>query len=284
MTINEIEQQYRTALEKIYGSGEAAVMTTMIFEGIANLFKQDLLTKANLAIENNTEINLITALNKLLQHEPIQYIIGKAWFYNLAFNVNKAVLIPRPETEELVLETINFLKQHKSKYVLDIGTGSGCIPISIKKNIAEAKVTSLDVSFDAITIAAKNALDNSVEINFLHLDFLEEKNYSSLPMFDVIISNPPYIPEEEQNVMDKNVTLFEPHIALFVPQNDPLIFYKKILLFAEEHLEDDGKIFLEIHENLAIETATIFTEKNYEVVIKKDMQGKERMLVVSRCR
>lgn len=284
MTINEIEQQYRTALEKIYGSGEAAVMTTMIFEGIANLFKQDLLTKANLVIENNTEINLITALNKLLQHEPIQYIIGKAWFYNLAFNVNKAVLIPRPETEELVLETINFLKQHKSKYVLDIGTGSGCIPISIKKNIAEAKVTSLDVSFDAITIAAKNALDNSVEINFLHLDFLEEKNYSSLPMFDVIISNPPYIPEEEQNVMDKNVTLFEPHIALFVPQNDPLIFYKKILLFAEEHLEDDGKIFLEIHENLAIETATIFTEKNYEVVIKKDMQGKERMLVVSRCR
>ncbi|MCY7291818.1 MAG: peptide chain release factor N(5)-glutamine methyltransferase [Ferruginibacter sp.] len=281
MTIKEIQQQYLAELEKIYSAGEAAVMTTMIFESIAKISTQDLLLRPNVEIENNTEINLITALNKLQQHEPIQYIIGKGWFYNVAFTVNEAVLIPRPETEELVLEAINFLKHHKSKNVLDIGTGSGCIPISIKKNITNANVTSLDVSNDALKLAAKNASDNAVEINFLHFDFLEEKNYSTLPKFDVIISNPPYIPENEKNKLDKNVTMFEPHIALFVPQNDPLLFYKKILIFAGNHLQKDGKIFLEIHEDFASETANLFTEKNYHVVIKKDMQDKERMLIIN---
>jgi len=281
MTIKEIQQQYLTELEKIYSLGEAAVITTMIFESIANISKQDLLLRPNVDIENNTEINLITALKRLQQYEPIQYVIGKAWFYNVAFTVNEAVLIPRPETEELVLEAINFLKLHKSKNVLDIGTGSGCIPISIKKNIAGANVTSLDVSNDALKLAAKNASDNAVEISFLHLNFLEEKNHLALPKFDVIISNPPYIPENEKNNLDKNVAKYEPHVALFVPQNDPLLFYKKILIFAGDHLKKDGKIFLEIHEDFAAETANLFTEKNYQVIIKKDMQGKERMLIIN---
>ena len=282
MTIKEIQQQYLKALGKIYEMGETFVMTTMIFESITKLSKQDLLVKANLEVESNTESHLIIALNRLLQHEPIQYIIGKAWFYNLSFIVNEAVLIPRPETEELVLEAINFLKQQKSKNVLDIGTGSGCIPISIKKNIHNANVTSVDISNDALELAKKNADANMVEINFLQLDFLEEKNYRNLPKFDVIISNPPYIPEDEKEIIPQNVTMFEPHIALFVPQNDPLIFYKKILLFAQEHLEVEGKIFLEVHEEYAKKTADIFTEKNYSVNIKKDMQDKERMLIVSR--
>lgn len=281
MTIKEIQQQYLTELEKIYSLGEAAVITTMIFESIANISKQDLLLRPNVDIENNTEINLITALKRLQQYEPIQYVIGKAWFYNVAFTVNEAVLIPRPETEELVLEAINFLKLHESKNVLDIGTGSGCIPISIKKNIAGANVTSLDVSNDALKLAAKNASDNAVEISFLHLNFLEEKNHLALPKFDVIISNPPYIPENEKNNLDKNVAKYEPHVALFVPQNDPLLFYKKILIFAGDHLKKDGKIFLEIHEDFAAETANLFTEKNYQVIIKKDMQGKERMLIIN---
>jgi len=281
MTIKEIQQQYLTELEKIYSLGEAAVITTMIFESIANISKQDLLLRPNVEIENNTEINLITALKRLQQYEPIQYVIGKAWFYNVAFTVNEAVLIPRPETEELVLEAINFLKLHESKNVLDIGTGSGCIPISIKKNIAGANVTSLDVSNDALKLAAKNASDNAVEISFLHLNFLEEKNHLALPKFDVIISNPPYIPENEKNNLDKNVAKYEPHVALFVPQNDPLLFYKKILIFAGDHLKKDGKIFLEIHEDFAAETANLFTEKNYQVIIKKDMQGKERMLIIN---
>ena len=284
MTFKQIQQQYVAALNEIYGDGEATVMTKMVFESIANLSRKDLVTKANLEIENTTLKKLLDALTRLKQHEPIQYIIGKAWFYNLSFTVNEAVLIPRPETEELVLEAINFLKKHNSKNVLDIGTGSGCIPISIKKNVLQANVTSLDVSDVALTLAKKNAVDNGVEINFLNIDFLKEKNYDALPKFDVIISNPPYIPENEKNTLAKNVTLYEPHIALFVPQHEPLLFYKKILLFAGEHLEQNGRIFLEVHEDFAIETANLFKEKYYEVIIKKDMQGKERILIIYRCR
>ena len=284
MTFKQIQQQYVAALNEIYGEGEATVMITMIFESVANLSRKDLVTKANLEIENTTLKKLLDALTRLKQHEPIQYIIGKAWFYNLSFTVNEAVLIPRPETEELVLEAINFLKKHSSKNVLDIGSGSGCIPISIKKNVLQANVTSLDVSDAALTLAKKNAVDNGVEITFLNIDFLEEKNNDALPKFDVIISNPPYIPENEKNTLAKNVTLYEPHIALFVPQHDPLLFYKKILLFAGEHLEQNGRIFLEVHEDFAIETANLFKEKYYEVIIKKDMQGKERILIIYRCR
>ncbi len=284
MTIKEIQQQFLAALSKMYGAGEAAAMTTMIFESLGNITRQDLTTKANVEIENSIEVNLMQALEKLIDHVPIQYIIGKAWFYNLSFTVNKSVLIPRPETEELVLEAINFLKLHKSKNVVDIGTGSGCIPISIKKNILQANVTSFDVSEDALQLAKQNAADNNAEVNFLNFDFLEEKNYGLLPKFDVIISNPPYIPENEKHFLDKNVAMYEPHLALFVPQTDPLLFYKKILIFAEEHLEEDGQLFLEIHEDFAAATATIFTEKNYTVTIKKDIQGKERMLLINRYR
>ena len=284
MTIKEIQKQFLAALNKMYGAGEAAAMTTMIFESLGNITTRDLTTKANVEVENSIDVKFMDALKKLIDHVPVQHIIGKAWFYNLSFTVNKSVLIPRPETEELVLEAINFLKLHKSKNVVDIGTGSGCIPISIKKNVTDAIVTSLDVSHGALELATKNALDNNVDIHFLNFDFLEEKNYDLLPKFDVIISNPPYIPENEKHILDKNVTMYEPHLALFVPQNDPLLFYKKILIFAEEHLEEGGQIFLEIHEDFAAATATIFTEKKYTVTIKKDMQGKERMLLINRYR
>lgn len=284
MTIKEIQKQFLAALNKMYGAGEAAAMTTMIFESLGNITTRDLTTKANVEVENSIDVKLMDALKKLIDHVPVQHIIGKAWFYNLSFTVNKSVLIPRPETEELVLEAINFLKLHKSKNVIDIGTGSGCIPISIKKNVTDAIVTSLDVSHGALELATQNALDNNVDIHFLNFDFLEEKNYDLLPKFDVIISNPPYIPENEKHILDKNVTMYEPHLALFVPQNDPLLFYKKILIFAEENLEEGGQIFLEIHEDFAAATATIFTEKKYTVTIKKDMQGKERMLLINRYR
>ena len=283
MTIKQLQQKYLTELESLYGAGEAAVMTTMVFESVANLQKQDIITKANLNLESTILINLEHALKRLQQHEPVQYIIGHAWFFNLKFWVDKGVLIPRPETEELVLDAINFLKQNKNSNVLDIGTGSGCIPISIKKNIDDASVTSIDVSADALKLAKKNAAENAVEINFLHTDFLNDKNYSDLAKFDVIISNPPYIPENEKKIMANNVAKFEPHIALFVPQHEPLLFYKKILLFAGEHLAANGRIFLEVHEDYAVQTANIFLEQNYLVNIKTDMQGKERMLIIYRC-
>jgi release factor glutamine methyltransferase len=282
MTIKEIHSQYIATLKPIFGDGEAHAITNIAFEHFAKTSKQDLLLKPNELLSDEIVTSLNIALAKLLKHEPIQYITNEILFYNLPFYVNNNVLIPRPETEELVLEVINFLKQNSKKNILDIGTGSGCIPISIKKNIPNADVMAIDVSEAALSVAKKNAITNGVEIIFKEVDFLNENNYASFEKFDVIISNPPYIPIQEKNILDKNVTQYEPHIALFVPQKDPLIFFKKILSFAENHLKKNGRIFVETHENLAKETAAIFTEKKYFAEIKKDMQGKERMLIIYR--
>lgn len=280
MTLKEIHKKFIHALMQIYSEGEASKMTEMIFEYIAKINKQQIIINGNDIVDTDVENKLDSSLDKLLQHYPIQYLIGYTWFYNLKFMVNEQVLIPRSETEELVHEAIVFLKNSTGKKVIDIGTGSGCIPISIKKNITEATIISLDVSEEALAIATKNATENNVVIDFKLINFLEESSYGCFEKFDLIISNPPYIPELEEKLMDKNVTMHEPHIALFVPQEEPQLFYKKIVHFAENHLNDNGKIMLEVHENLAKETALLFTSQNYLVEIKKDMQGKERMLII----
>ncbi len=282
MTIKEKYKHYSALLKTIYNDGEAIAITNIIFEHFVKVNKSDLLLRGNETLSDESLSSLNNALAALLTHEPVQYITNEAWFYNLKFYVTKDVLIPRPETEELVHEAIAFLKTSNEKNVLDIGTGSGCIPISIKKNLPNAVVTSIDVSNAALYVAKENATSNNVVINFKEIDFLNENNFASFESFDVIISNPPYIPEEEKNILDKNVTEYEPHLALFVPQNNALIFYKKILSFAENHLNKNGRIYVETHENLTKETAALFTEKNYFVKIQKDMQGKERMLIIYR--
>jgi release factor glutamine methyltransferase len=282
MILKEIYTQYIASLKTIYTNGEVHAIANIAFEHFAKTSKQDLLLKPDEILPDEVVTSLTKALKKLLTHEPIQYIINEAWFYNLKFYVTNDVLIPRPETEELVHEVINFLKINNGKSVLDIGTGSGCISISIKKYIPNANVMAIDVSEAALEVAKKNATTNNIAIDFRTTDFLDENNYAAFEKFDVIISNPPYIPEDEKNILDKNVTAYEPHLALFVPQKDSLIFYRKILSFAENHLNQNGRIFLETHENLAKETAALFIEKNYKVEIKKDMQGKERMLIIYR--
>jgi release factor glutamine methyltransferase len=282
MTIKERYNQFIISLKEIYSDGEANAITNIAFEYFVKTSKQDLFLNGSKILTDEVASSLNMALTKLLKHEPIQYITNEAWFYNLKFYVTNDVLIPRPETEELVHEAISFLKINNGKRVLDIGTGSGCIAISIKKKIPQANVMAIDVSEAALGVAKENAKRNNVEVNISKINFLEENNYASFESYDVIISNPPYIPEDEKSILDKNVTEYEPHLALFVPQNGALIFYKKILSFAENHLNQNGRIFLETHENLAKETAALFIEKNYYVEIKKDMQGKERMLIIYR--
>ena len=282
MTINELYSEFINNLKLAHETGEATAITNIIFEHFVGISTAGLIVNAKSELQNEVLKPMQDALAALKKNVPVQYITGKAWFYNISFSVTDAVLIPRPETEELVLEAINFLKEHTGRKVLDIGTGSGCIPISIKKNIPNALVTSIDVSKAALEVAQKNAGDNNVEIDFLEINFLEEKTCNNLSLFDLIISNPPYIPENEKSILDKNVTDHEPHLALFVPDNDPLLFYKKILMFAEDHLEKEGRIFLEVHEDFAKQTANIFIEANYKVTIKKDMQGKNRMLIIYR--
>lgn len=284
MTIKELNSEFINNLKLLYETGEATAITNIIFEHFLGISKTSIIVNAKSEIDNEILKLMQNALAALKKSVPVQYITGKAWFYNLKFAVNEYVLIPRPETEELMLEAINFLKINGGKKVLDIGTGSGCIPISIKKNIPNALVTSIDVSKAAQEIAQKNAINNNVEIDFLEMDFLEEKNYPQLFSFDLIISNPPYIPEKEKEILHKNVAAYEPHIALFVPNDDHLIFYRKILIFAENHLLANGRILVEVHKDFATETAALFLAEKYLVDIKKDMQGKDRILVIYRSR
>ena len=284
MTIKELNSEFINNLKLLYETGEATAITNIIFEHFLGISKTSIIVNGKSEIDNEILKLMQNALAALKKSVPVQYITGKAWFYNLKFAVNEYVLIPRPETEELMLEAINFLKINGGKKVLDIGTGSGCIPISIKKNIPNALVTSIDVSKAAQEVAQKNAINNNVEIDFLEMDFLEEKNYPQLFSFDLIISNPPYIPEKEKEILHKNVAAYEPHIALFVPNDDHLIFYRKILIFAENHLLANGRILVEVHEDFATETAALFLAEKYLVDIKKDMQGKDRILVIYRSR
>lgn len=216
---------------------------------------------------------------RLLTHEPVQYVLNETWFCGLRFFVDKNVLIPRPETEELVEWVISNCKFPVDELrILDIGTGSGCIAIALKRRIRKAEVWACDISPGALSVAKKNAETLGAEINFLELDFLDKTQWEQLPAFDIIVSNPPYVPVKDQNSMQKNLLDYEPHTALFVPDNDPLLFYKDIAEFGKSHLKPSGNIFCEIHENLGKEVAGIFTAEDYTAELKKDMQQKDRMI------
>jgi release factor glutamine methyltransferase len=204
----------------------------------------------------------------------------------MKFFVNENVLIPRPETEELVYWVGEESKKLtiKSQKLLEIGTGSGCISIVLKKELPGLLITSIDVSSGALEVAKKNAVTQEAEINFLVIDFLDEENWKRLPVFDIIVSNPPYIKQSEQSAMSSHVTGFEPSIALFVPDEDALLFYRNIASFAKTHLAQQGLVFLEINEALGKEVVELYEKEGYAVELKKDMQGKDRMLKVSHTR
>jgi release factor glutamine methyltransferase len=219
---------------------------------------------------------------ELLEHRPVQYVLNESWFYGLKFFVNEHVLIPRPETEELVewiIKAESIANRETPLQIIDIGTGSGCIPVSLKKNIRSANVFAVDISEDALQTAKKNADANDTVIHFTRQDFLDKSKWGLLPKTDIIVSNPPYISINEKSAMAKNVVEYEPGLALFVNDNDPLIFYKGIADFAETNLNKGGSVFLEIHESAGDSVVKIFLEKGYsEVILKKDMQGKDRMV------
>lgn len=284
MTAIEIYQLYLNELMTIYPKSEAENIRNRTFESLASMSRSELIKNPAKILIPEISKALLDGLAQLKQQKPLQYLLGESWFYKLPFKVSPAVLIPRPETEELVELAIDFLKKEGiGKKVLDIGTGSGCIPISIKKNIEASDMTSIDISAEALAIAKENALTHATEINFQQCDFLEEENWERLDKYEVIISNPPYIPEEEKNLLDKNVTMFEPHIALFVEDKHPLIFYEKIADFGKTHLTKNGIILLETHENYADKVADLFNDKGYMSTIKKDMYDKKRMVIATHC-
>lgn len=282
MAIKELYRNYLLQLQGIYPLSEATVIMDWVFESIAAVKRSDLVKDPSRQLHNKTIEQLSNIFSQLLQHKPVQYVLGEAWFYHLKLKVNEAVLIPRPETEELVEMVIaDRSTQIIDPLVLDIGTGSGCIAIALKKNLPAAIVSAVDVSEMALAVAKENAARYNVLIDLMHLDFLDEKKWGALPRYHIIISNPPYIPENEKEKLAKNVADHEPHTALFVPAKDPLLFYRKIASFARSHLHPKGKIYLETHEDHAKEVKALFSKDYAYAEIKKDLFGKERMLVVA---
>ena len=284
MTINYSYFQLLKQLLIIYDEREADNITDMVMEKITGKTKSQRIIHKEEYLSQKQIAQLEDCRERLLQNEPVQYIVEEAWFAGMKFFVNKNVLIPRPETEELVELILKETKDYPNKNlsVLDIGTGSGCIPVALKKKNNFLDITAIDVSKDALHVAEKNAMDLDAEINFLQLDFLNEDDWKQLPQFDLIVSNPPYIQQSEQLQMSKNVTQHEPHLALFVPDNDALLFYKKIVLFAQQHLKINGKVFVELNETLGAETQNLFQTNRFKAKLHKDLQGKDRMLTAGK--
>jgi protein-(glutamine-N5) methyltransferase, release factor-specific len=286
MTLEKEYKAFVQALKNIYEEREAANIADWVIEKIAGIKRLQRTTDKVILPDRSTSRLLDAALVRLLQHEPVQYVLNEAWFYKMNFYVNKDVLIPRPETEELVEWIINDTREKAdtrgSLKILDIGTGSGCIPIVLKKQIPRAEILSIDISEPALVVARKNALAHHTKVEFVQLDFLNEHEWHTLPQFDIIVSNPPYIPEKEKMKLDKNVVNHEPHQALFVEDDDPFIFYKKITRFAASHLAPKGKIYVEVHEEYAKEVREIFLQHQFNPVVKNDIYGRERMICAYR--
>lgn len=283
MTTAHFEVEFKNKLKNVYDDREASNISDWVFENITGL-KRLQRRHDQSTLSNTQKVQLENYLEELLQSKPVQYVLNEAWFYKRKFFVNEDTLIPRPETEELVGWVIHDLKEtQKNKIqIIDIGTGSGCIPVSLKLEFPDALIDAVDISEKAILVARENAKKLKADINFLQLDFLQDTEWPSFGNYDVIISNPPYIPIQEKKTLSKNVADFEPGIALFVENNDPFIFYKKIVEFAQQHLTGDGKIYVEIHEEYASDVKNIFKNACFNATSKMDIFGKERMVRVTR--
>ncbi len=278
MVVKEIKNLFHRELDTLYGREEVSHFFQLLIAHYLNLDRMVLALDPNITITKQEEQPLFEALQLLKQEYPIQYIIGYTHFYDLKFKVTPSVLIPRPETEELVRKIVEDVKEiNRPLRILDIGTGSGCIAVSLAKNLPDAIVFALDISEEALKIAAENALNNEVRLNIIQESILELPDIAM--MFDVIVSNPPYVRELEKDTIKNNVKLNEPHIALFVSDEDPLIFYKRILDFSEKNLKKGGLIYVEINQYLGKETRQLFESKFFlEIELQKDFLENYRII------
>ena len=294
MIVKQYRNYFNETLKTIYPITEIDSFFFLLLEEYLGFRRVDIVLKSDFKINQKT-LNLLQSATKQLEQEvPLQYIIGKTEFYGLPFAVNKHVLIPRPETEELVawvvsessrFKTFNTSTKQttetKQLKILDIGTGSGCIPISLKKQLPFAKISAIDISKEALTVAKKNAVLNNVDIHFILQDIL--KTVALDQHYDIIISNPPYVRELEKKELKNNVLKNEPHVALFVENDNPLIFYAKIAELAKKYLNKNGLLFFEINQYLGTETIDLVNKKGLKnIQLKKDMFGNDRIIVASK--
>ena len=302
--VKDIRKYYCDQLCSIYDKDEANAMILILFEHYFNIDRVKMALEPDIRLSESEMLKIHFAVKDLLKNKPIQYIIGETELCELKFKVNEDVLIPRPETAEMIYKIVNKStsqqvnksesvsesvsefnsqkpKAKSQKLILDIGTGSGCIAISLAKMLPEAQVYALDISEKALVVAKENAKINDVNITFIHEDILTQTQTQTQTKFDIIVSNPPYVRELEKSGMRDNVLKWEPHNALFVSDDNPLIFYRKILEFAKSHLKENGEIWFEINEFLGKEMIDLCHELGFsDVEIYEDFRGKERIMAI----
>ncbi len=279
MTIQDVKIEFQQKLATFYEPKE--------IQSIFSLIAEDLdFSPTRLILHKDDELSdtqkkfFEQCLHRLATAEPVQYIRGKADFYDLQFLVNPSVLIPRQETEELVNAILQENKNNEAK-IIDLGTGSGCIAITLAKHLPNAKVSAVDVSEQALQTAKSNALQNEASVIFYLGDMQDDNFMSQFPKFDIIVSNPPYVCQAEKNEMRQNVLQYEPHLALFVEDTDPLQFYRAIARFATEHLAENGTIYCEINETLGEATRQLFESFGFsKCEVRKDLFGKDRIVKI----
>ena len=275
--VRDILTLFHEELDGIYGNGEVGVFCEMLFEAFLGWDKVRLLTSKEQTIDQSDLLRFHWALEDLKHYRPIQHIIGYTDFCGCRIKVNSDVLVPRPETEEMVSSlTPSPSPTGEGCKMLDLCTGSGCIAIALKKAFPQADVTAVDVSEQALVIAKQNAEDNNTQINFLQADILSPSFHFALPTFHLIVSNPPYVMERERLQMQRNVLDYDPALALFVPDDDPLRFYKAIVAITKQHLAPQGLLVVEINEALAEETCALLREQGFIPAVHTDFRGKAR--------
>lgn len=304
MKIKNIKTNFQNELQSVYDKDEIDSFFFMITETLYRKKRIDFTLNPDFEITNTTEWE--TIISDLKEEKPIQYVLGEAWFYGLKFKVNENTLIPRSETEELVEWILDSLmvkgKRQKVKDIslsevekepltqnpkpltlLDIGTGTGCIPISLKSNLPDTEIFAIDISEKTLEVAIQNAKNNNVEVNFIQTDILKIENLEKLSTkFDIIISNPPYVRHLEKQEIKKNVLDYEPHLALFVEDNDALIFYRKIAQLALHSLKANGLLFFEINQYLGKKTVELLENLGFKnIELRKDLKGNDRMIKCS---
>lgn len=278
MQLNTARKIIKEQLEPYYEDNEIQRMSEMLLEWAIGLDRSGQIANPKKELTEEQQQLLHQGVSRLRDQEPIQYITGQAWFAGMAFNVGPAVLIPRPETEELVDWVLKENGPEKRR-VLDIGTGTGCIPVSLKKSRPAWEVSAIDISAEAIAMATENANRNEAPVQFQVMDFSKEQTWTSLSQFNLIISNPPYIPWSDWTTLPENVREHEPTEALFVPDETPLLFYQLIARFALQHLSPEGIVYVEINETLGNEVIELFQASGFtKTELREDMQGKKRMV------
>lgn len=284
MQVAELNKIFLNRLKSIYSQNEINSIFGILAEYYLGYSKKDLFLKEKESINDTIISKFFSALAGLEKYKPVQYITGETVFYGQKLKVNENVLIPRPETEELADWVINDLKNFpgfagKKIRILDIGTGSGCLAIALKKNLPMAVVSALDISDEALSVARENALNNNAEIFFFNADILKPGTLAGFAAYDVIVSNPPYVRPSEKKMMSKNVLDYEPHIALFAPGENALLYYEAVVNFAKTHLAGNGYIYFEINEGLGGKIKDFLAgEKFSGITLRKDLSGKDRMI------